>query len=544
VKITVDRLPKSVVSIDIAADPEEFADALNSTMREVSRDAQIPGFRKGKAPRHIIERLIGREAIVAEAGRNMMDDLYRRALDEQDLQPVSEPQVDIYNEEPIAFKVVVEVFPTVELGDYKSVRAETREVDIEDDEVEEELQELLKNHAEWVDVEEERQPNDGEQVTIDLEVFEGDEPFQEPATDAVFVLGESNLFDSMVEALKMMVPGSSSEMILAFEEDDETVRPNMRGKTLRYAITLKKISRRDMPELNDEFAKNVNEQFETVDELREAVAEDLLRQKARRSRTEVFNEIVEGIVETSELQVPDTMIESELDDQINQLRSRLAQQGLDFEVYLASNGQTESELREELREDAGERVRNTLVMQEVAKAEGLEVTEEDFDAEIEKLVVGRPNPEQLRSLYGSEYFRGMLENELFDRKMTEMVIELGTEGKGAISGPGAELLEADEAPPAVEETAAAVDAAEDEDEVADDAELVAAGPVDAEADDAPDVPEAATEAEPDDEAGEVDDASDEQADEDESAEPADADDDEAEDVAEVEDEKVEKPASS
>ena len=541
-KITVDRLPKSVVSIDIAADPEEFADALNSTMREVSRDAQIPGFRKGKAPRHIIERLIGREAIVAEAGRNMMDDLYRRALDEQDLQPVSEPQVDIYNEEPIAFKVVVEVFPTVELGDYKSVRAETREVDIEDDEVEEELQELLKNHAEWVDVEEERQPNDGEQVTIDLEVFEGDEPFQEPATDAVFVLGESNLFDSMVEALKMMVPGSSSEMTLAFEEDDETVRPNMRGKTLRYAITLKKISRRDMPELNDEFAKNVNEQFETVDELREAVAEDLLRQKARRSRTEVFNEIVEGIVETSELQVPDTMIESELDDQINQLRSRLAQQGLDFEVYLASNGQTESELREELREDAGERVRNTLVMQEVAKAEGLEVTEEDFDAEIEKLVVGRPNPEQLRSLYGSEYFRGMLENELFDRKMTEMVIELGTEGKGAISGPGAELLEADEAPPAVEETAAAVDAAEDE--VADDAELVAAGPVDAEADDAPDVPEAATEAEPDDEAGEVDDASDEQADEDESAEPADADDDEAEDVAEVEDEKVEKPASS
>lgn len=539
-KITVDRLPKSVVSIDIAADPEEFADALNSTMREVSRDAQVPGFRKGKAPRHIIERLIGREAIVAEAGRNMMDDLYRRALDEEDLQPVSEPQVDIYNEEPIAFKVVVEVFPTVELGDYRSVRAETREVDIEDDEVEKELEELLKNHAEWVDVEEERQPSDGEQVTIDLEVFEGDEPFQEPATDAVFVLGESNLFDSMVEALKMMVPGSSSEMTLAFEEDDETVRPNMRGKTLRYAITLKKISRRDMPELDDEFAQHVNEQFESVDELREAVAEDLLRQKARQSRTEVFNEIVEGIVATSELQVPDAMIESELDDQVSQLRSRLAQQGLDFEVYLASNGQTESELRDELREDAGERVRNTLVLQEVAKAEGLEVTEEDFDAEIEKLVAGRPNPEQLRSLYGSEYFRGMLENELFDRKMTEMVVDLGTEGKGAISGPGAELLEADDAPPAVEDSADTVDAADDE--VADDAELVATGPVDAGADDAPDASDAATEVEPDDEAGEVADASDEDADEDESAEPAEAD-DEPEDAVDEEDEEAEKPAS-
>lgn len=444
-KITVDRMPKSVVAIDIAADPDEFADAVNKTMRDVSREAAIPGFRKGKAPRHIIERMVGRDAIVAEAGRNMMDDLYQRALDQEELRPISEPAVDIYNEEPLAFKVVVEVFPTVELGDYKSIRVETREIDVTDEEIEEEIDALLKNQAEWIDVEEDRQPQEGDEVTIDLEVHEGDEEFQEPSTDATFVIGESNLFDSLVEAMKMMLPGTSSELTLAFEEDDESVRPNMRGKTLRYNVTLKKIRTRELPELNDEFAAEVGE-FENLEELREAVSESILRNKANEGRSEVFNEIVEGIVGISEVQVPDTLIESELDDQVSQLSSRLAQQGIEFDDYLASTGQTRADIREDMKESAGERVRNTLVLQEVAKAEGLEVTQEDMNAEIDKLIAGQPNSEQMRSLYESDYFRGMLENELHDRKLSELVVELGTEGRGAISGPGADLLAADENP--------------------------------------------------------------------------------------------------
>lgn len=465
-KITVDRMPKSVVAIDIAADPDEFATAVDKTMRDVSRDAVIPGFRKGKAPRHIIERMVGRDAIIAEAGRTMMDDLYQRALEQEDLQPISEPAVDIYNEEPLAFKVVVEVFPTVELGDYKSVSVETREIALEEDDTDIEIEALLKNHAEWVDVEEERHPDEGDEVTIDLEVYEGDEHFQDPATDATFVIGESNLFDSLVEAMKLMLPGSSSELTLAFEEDDESVRPNMRGKTLRYALTLKKIRRREMPELNDEFAAQVGD-FESLEEMREALEEDVLRNKARQAQSEVFNEIVEGIVELSEVQIPDTLIDSEVDDQVTQLRTRLAQQGVDFDDYLASNGQTESDLRFELREGAGERVRNTLVLQEVAKAEGLEVTQEDIDAEIDNLVAGRPNPEQMRSLYESDYFRGMLENELHDRKLMELVVELGTGGAGAISGPGADLLEADQQPEPAEEEVDEYEfeAAADEDEI-------------------------------------------------------------------------------
>jgi trigger factor len=301
----------------------------------------------------------------------------------------------------------------------------------------------------------------------------------------------------------MMIPGTSSELTLAFEEDDETVRPSMRGKTLRYAITLNKIRKRDMPELNDEFAAEVG-QFETVEELRADIAEDVLRRKALETRMEVFNEIIDKIVETSEVQVPDTLINSELDDQVTQMRTRLAQQGISFDEYLASNDQTEADLRADLTEAAEGRVRNTLVLQEVAKAEGLEVTDEDLDAEIEKLVVGRSNPEQLRSLYRSDYFRGMLENELHDRKLMDMVVDLATEGKGAISGPGADLLAADQAPPEPEAEAAESEEV-GETEVDDDATETTAGPGHVEESEAPDVDAEAESVEADEPAAAVED---------------------------------------
>jgi trigger factor len=161
------------------------------------------------------------------------------------------------------------------------------------------------------------------------------------------------------------------------------------------------------------------------------------------------------------------------------MRTRLAQQGIAFDEYLASNDQTESDLRRDLSAAAEGRVRNTLVLQEVAKAEEMQVTDEDLDAEIDKLVAGRPNPDQLRLLYRSDYFRGMLENELHDRKLMELVVDMATEGRGAITGPGADLLEADQAPPEVE--VAEVEEPE-AGEAEEDAAEMAAGPADVEAD--------------------------------------------------------------
>lgn len=440
-KVTAERIPGSIVQLDIAADSDEFATAVERTYRKVSREVNIPGFRRGKAPRNLVERMVGREYIVDEAGRGMMDDLYRQALDGESLTPVGEPtDVDIYSSEPLAFKLKVEVFPEIELGDYQSVRVEPREVTLEDGEVEETIESIRRNYAEWVDLAEPRAPVEGDQVTVDIKVFEDGQQFQEPANDAVFVLGESNLFEALATAIQDLTPGETTEVTLAFEEDDTSVRPELRGKTLHYELALKDVKERKLPELDLDLAAKVGE-FASLEEFREEIRVDLLRGKATEARNEAVREIIDAMGASSTLDIPAAMIDTEIDDELNQTRTRLAQQGLRFEDFLASSGKTEEALREELRPNAETRVRNTLVLQEIAKAEGLETTAADVDQEIERMSAGAADPERMRQLYGSDYFRRMLQNELHDRRLTARLIEIATEGRGVLTGEAAELLD-------------------------------------------------------------------------------------------------------
>lgn len=464
-RVTVERLPGSSVELDIFADELEFAEAYEKTLRKVSRDVTIPGFRKGKAPRNLIEKMVGRDAIVDEAGRDMMDDLYRRAIEQENLVPVGEPRVGILQPEPLGFKVTIEVFPTVTLGDYAGVRVEPREVELEDSEVQEVLDQLQRQHSEWVSVEEARSPRDGDKIIIDLAVFDGEESFQEPAEDAEFILGESSLFEALIESIKMMQPGATAELTLAFEKDDLSVNQALRGKSLRYVITLKDVQERVMPELNDELAAKVG-QFDSIAAMDEQIRKDLLRNKAMEARGEVATEVINAMAETAEIDVPGSMVEKELEDELTQFRSRLAQQGLNLDDYLQVNNQAMDDLREEMRPNAERRIRNSVVLQEIAKAEGVEVTAEDITAEIDRLATGSENPERLKTLYQSDYFRGLLENELFDRKLTERVIAIATDGRGAVTGSGAAALEAEFNPPAATADAAAGDetAAVDEDD--------------------------------------------------------------------------------
>ena len=503
-RVTVERLPGSVVEMNIAAEEAEFNAALEKTYRKVTREVAIPGFRRGKAPRQIVEQMIGRDYLVEEAGREIMDDLYRQALDEEQIQPISEPEVDIVAPEPLEFKVIIEVFPSVTLGDYASVRAEPREVALEDGELDETIESVRRNYAEWVEADGKSAPRDGDQVTLDLEIFEGDEPFQEPATNAEFVLGESGLFESLSEAIKMMTPGTASEITLVFEEDDVSVRPELRDKTLRYQITLKSVQHRKLPELNDEFVEMVG-RYPNVDTFRRAVERDALYGKAQSARTELLNEVVESMVATSEVDIPKTMVQSEIEDEITQLRTRLAQQGVSLDDYLTAQSQTLDELRAELAETAEQRIRNTLVLGEIAKLEELEVTDEDITAEIERLAEGAADADRMRQIYSSDYFRNMLQSELSDRKMTERLLEIATEGNGALSGDAATLLEEGPELPEMRERLAALAAEEAAAAAAEDAASVDADLQSALAeDDAEAAPDEAAEADAEAESVEID----------------------------------------
>jgi trigger factor len=447
VRVNVERLPGSTVELDIAADEAEFEVAVDQAFKKIAREVTLPGFRRGKAPRNLIEKMVGRDAIVQEAGQDMMDDLFRQAIEQENLVPVGDPRVGITQADPLAFKVVIEVFPTIEVGDYRSVRVEPREVELEESEVQEVIDQLQRQHSEWVDPAESRAPRDDDQITMDIQVFEGEDEFQEPAEDATFVIGETPLFESLVEAIKMMQVGTTAELTLAFDEDDESVAPELRGKDLRYVVTLKGIKERARPELDDELAKKVGEQYETFAQLREQIEKDLLRNKTMSARGEVATEVINAMAEQSTLDVPSSMVEREIEDELTQFRSRLAQQRLTLDEYLDSNDQSEAELRDEIRPNAERRVRNSLVLQEIAKAENVEVTDEDIMGEINRLSAPAANPERLREMYQSDYFRGLLENEMMDRKLTDTVINIATEGRGPVTGAGARLLEEDAAAP-------------------------------------------------------------------------------------------------
>jgi trigger factor len=458
-----------VIRLDITAEEAEFSEAVEKAAKKVSRDIALPGFRKGKVPRHMIERMYGREVFLEEAGRLIMDDLYRKALEQEELTPVGNPEVQITQMDPVAFTVEVPVYPIVDPGDYASVRVEPQDASIEESEVDEVVQRLRKASSPWVDPARERKPKEGDQVSLDLSIFEGDEQFQEPIEDAQFIIGESQLFDELREAVLKLKPGESGEAMITFGEDDEAAADKLRGKTLKYVVTLKGIKERDLLEVDDEFAKTYAGE-ESAESLLAAIRKDLHQAKTTEARTTVLNQIIDAIAEGATIEIPTVMIDDSLTEEMTRVRQRLQMQRTSLEAYLRANNQTEDEFKEELRPQVAQRLRNSLVLREIAQREGIAITEDEIEAEIHNIVSGAPNPEKMEEVYSADrYMRSVLRNEMYDERLSNHLINTATEGRGAtLNGyePGSETSAAEtglkESKPTAKKAAKKSAATEDE----------------------------------------------------------------------------------
>lgn len=452
-KVTVERLPLSSVALDILADEDEFKRAVDKAFRRINQQVRIPGFRPGRAPRPIVEQRIGHDYLVAEANRDLMDDLYKQAVTQEDITPVSEPSVDIYQQEPLGFRVEVQVYPQIELGDYTTIRVEPREVTVTDEQVDEAVENLRKTHSLWVPPAEPRQPRNGDQVVLDIDASENDEPFQSPVENATFELGEDALFPEIEEAVKQLQPGESAEFDISFAEDNERLSPEMRGKTLHYKVTLQDVKERELPEVDDEFAKLVGGNFQTVDELRAGLRKQLLQDSALEARGEVLNTAIERLTETATLEMPPALVERQVELDIERMTQELAREGMSFDEFLRFGQKSREAYTEEIRPDAEERLRKTMTLEAFAKSEGVEVTAADIEAEIDRLAGRAENSEEMRQVYANPYVQRMIGEQLADRKLTDHIIELVTEGAGAVTGEGAEALRELQEPPAPAEEA-------------------------------------------------------------------------------------------
>jgi trigger factor len=451
VKLEVVRLPESLVRLDIVASDEELNASKERAFKAVSKQIRIPGFRPGKAPRQRIEALYGADFYMEEAHRDVIDKLYRQAIDEASVVPVGQPGVSITAVEPLTFEITVPVFPTIDPGAYTEVRVDTRDAALEDSEVDEAIERLQKANGEWVEPETPRAPGEGDQVVIDLKVAENGEEFDRPIADAVFVLGESNLFADLRTLIESMQPGETKTTDIAFAEDDENVNAKVRGKTLQYEVTLKSVKSRELPEIDDAFAKKTADQ-DSVAAMRELIARDLHRNKTTEQRNAVFNEIIEKIAEGAQIELPAVMIDDAVQEEIKTTEQRLMQQGMPLDMYLRSQGVSREQFEADLRPGVARRLRNSLLLREIAEKEGIAVADEDVDIEIDAITAGTPNAEQLRELYSKEgYFRRILRDDLFDRKLTDRIVEIATEGRGAVTNAFVE-------PEPTEETAAPAEA--------------------------------------------------------------------------------------
>jgi trigger factor len=471
VKLTTERKPGSIIELSIEAEDAEFQEAVDNAISSQAKNVQIPGFRKGKAPRHMVERFYGgREVFAQDAAEKLMDKLYQQALKDEDISPVGDPELSSMELEPtLSFVVAVPVYPEIELGDYTSVRIEPVDAAVTDEDVEEVLDRLRKQQGTWKDVEG-RKPTEGDQVTIDYTVFDGDTEFQEPVTGAEWVLGETNLLEQLRERIEDLEPGASDEFEVFFEEDDESADPKIRGKQLKYNVTLQGVKERELPELNDEFAKEITG-AESVDELRKQIREDIHQGKTGDARNEVLNKVIEAIAENATIDFPTVMVDEEIEHQLSHRKEELQRQGMNWDQMLMISGRTEDEMKEELRPEAERRLRNTMILQEIARLEKVEVTDEDVQAEIDTIAGPDLNPDEndaeaverarrMREVYNGDYFRNVLKNDLFERKLTNRVIEIATEGRGAVVNGWEPTEETPEAPAADE--ASAVEASGDD----------------------------------------------------------------------------------
>ncbi|HUA09759.1 MAG TPA: trigger factor [Candidatus Acidoferrales bacterium] len=378
---TLTRLDPTQVELEIPITAEELEAARERAFRRLSKNVKLPGFRAGKAPRRVFEQTYGSETIASEALEDVVPEVYARAVREHELVPVDRPKMELLPAEegkPSRLKATVAVRPPIELRAYKGIEVERDLSPIGDDDVERSLAALAKERATLVPVE--RPAQLGDVVTLDYEgkiegvAFEGGS-----AKGQMTELDENRFIPGFASGIAGMSAGETKEVEAVFPSDYP--KEELAGKTALFTVTVHDVKALELPAIDDEFAKTISEN-ETLAALRADVRKRLEAIAQSRARRAVGNTLMEKLLESHEFPLPDVLVEREIDNMVSDMASTVAQSGLSFDDYLKEQGKTEEELRASLRADAEQRVKGMLVIEEIARAEGINATPADIAEEL------------------------------------------------------------------------------------------------------------------------------------------------------------------
>ena len=409
------------VVISFSASKEEFAKGLDSAFKRAVKRVNAPGFRKGKLPRAVFNQMYGEEALYQDAVDAVLPAAYTKAIDELKVSPLAMPDIDvkeISKENGVSFEAVVTVKPNVELGEYKHLGIKKEEVEVTDADVEERLERLLSNQAEWQIKEGEAKK--GDIVVIDFKGFIGDEAFEGgEAKGYELELGSGSFIPGFEDQLEGKVAPVDTEVNVTFPENYQVA--DLAGKEAKFEVTIHDVKEKVLPELTDEFVKEFSkEAAATVAEYKEKLRGEIKVQKEEAAAKAYSDKVISTAVENAKLTVPTKLIDQEVNSMFEQFAGNLSRQGLSFELYEQFTGKGADEHKAEMRSDAENKIKTSFVLGEIAEVEKVEVTDADINAEVKELAtMYNMTEEGVRTRISVEDLRG----ELIIQKTVEFLKE-------------------------------------------------------------------------------------------------------------------------
>lgn len=426
-KVQSEKLPGSIARLEIEVEDERVGREMERAYKRLANRVVVPGFRRGKAPRVLVERMLGEGALLEEAAKELVPDAIANALEQENLEPVGEPES--YNQletEPFRFEVTVPIVPTVTVGDYQSVRAERQPVSVSDEEVEEVIERLRDREAVWTTPDPPRPAQKGDQLEINIQDFAKDEPLGDPQEDVTITLGEGSLLGELEDQMVGVEEGKEYEFAATMPEDHE--REDLAGQSVTFKVKVNAVREKQMPELDDEFAKRVGEDVETLDDLRTRVRGNLEARKSSEERDRLVSSVVDQIVAGSTVDVPDVLVNREAAHRLRHLAAEFESQGITLDQFVAITGRSVEDLLQEMREPARERLIRGLVLNEVAKAEQITVDDAEIEQQAVQLMEGISESElpNVREMLSSDDWRERLRTQAYDRKVLNRIVEIAT----------------------------------------------------------------------------------------------------------------------
>lgn len=417
--LQVEKMEKNMAKLTIEVSAEELDKAMQNAYLKARGKISIPGFRKGKAPRKMIEQMYGKGIFLEDAANALIPEHYSKALEECDLEIVSQPEIDVTQAEPgkaFIFTAEVAVKPEVTLGEYKGVEVPKSETEVTDEDIDAEIKKEQEKNSRTVTVED-RGAENGDITTIDFEGFVDGVAFEGgKGTDYPLTLGSGSFIPGFEDQLVGAKAGDHVEVNVTFPEEYQAAE--LAGKAAVFQCDVKKVETKELPELDDDFAQDVSE-FDTLAEYREDVKKNLTEKKEKEARAAKENAAVDKAIENVEMEIPDAMINTQVRQMMNDFASRMQSQGLTMEQYFQFTGMTAEKMQEEMKPQALKRIQTRLVLEKIAETENIEVSEDEVNEEIGKMAeMYKMEADKLKELLGDRELEQMKKDMAVQKAVT------------------------------------------------------------------------------------------------------------------------------